>query len=639
MKEVQDRVVQFSNRYKLTNAETGEVLGTFDFDEVAGTVQQVGTEIDAELFQSIAADLAARVVANGGDIKDTVVTFSDTTGIAANVASGDKTSTLWGKVKNWFSRLKALAFKDKISNSDIDDGTISKSKIDGLTEDLNSKYVKPAGGIPASALDEDSQNNLGNGNKSIYNLGAYDTFVDNGDGTATITRKTGYTVLDGSDDEKWGPGDSFFRWLNWSVDIGAVQNTLYNLPGLKANFPTYSWGELQTLNEGISNYYHLRVKIASIEASSNNLEAFKQYLSQHPIYIQYETETSYTETVIDNQPLATLDKNGEQWLRIEWEKTVNYGHIVHEEYLETATVNNANNLGGVAAGEYALKTDIPESLDGTTFTPNVDSEGNLSWTNNGGLPNPDPVNIKGQDGEGEEGLGIFRSSASTTSATTSISISTITVPAGRSLKVGDLIIADATYSYLYRVTAVNDTTVTVTYLQSLRGATGSRGATGTTPNISVSASVSNTTGTPSVTVTEGGTIAAPSFAFAFSGLKGADGANGSDADVPSIHLHNIKLICIGDSNSATFSLQIINTSATEFDFSTLTSYIRANGFTSYTGDVYNAAGGAGDYNVCGVYSPSIGVLGVVAVNSSNSTIGMTFTGSQSTIRDNVIQII
>ena len=51
MKEVQDRVVQFSNRYKLTNAETGEVLGTFDFDEVTGTVQQVGTEIDAELFQ------------------------------------------------------------------------------------------------------------------------------------------------------------------------------------------------------------------------------------------------------------------------------------------------------------------------------------------------------------------------------------------------------------------------------------------------------------------------------------------------------------------------------------------------------------------------------------------------------------
>lgn len=63
MKTVIDRIVQYANRYKLTNAETQEVLGTFDFDEVTGTVQQVGTEIDAELFQSIADDLAANVKA------------------------------------------------------------------------------------------------------------------------------------------------------------------------------------------------------------------------------------------------------------------------------------------------------------------------------------------------------------------------------------------------------------------------------------------------------------------------------------------------------------------------------------------------------------------------------------------------
>lgn len=56
MKTVTDRIVQYANRYKLTNVETGEILGTFDFDEVTGTVQQVGTEIDKELFDSIAAD-------------------------------------------------------------------------------------------------------------------------------------------------------------------------------------------------------------------------------------------------------------------------------------------------------------------------------------------------------------------------------------------------------------------------------------------------------------------------------------------------------------------------------------------------------------------------------------------------------
>ena len=72
MKEVQDRVVQFSNRYKLTNAETGEVLGTFDFDEVTGTVQQVGTEIDKELFDSISADITAEAQARAqADTKET----------------------------------------------------------------------------------------------------------------------------------------------------------------------------------------------------------------------------------------------------------------------------------------------------------------------------------------------------------------------------------------------------------------------------------------------------------------------------------------------------------------------------------------------------------------------------------------
>lgn len=36
---------------------------------------------------------------------------------------------------------------------------------------------------------------------------------------------------------------------------------------------------------------------------------------------------------------------------------------------------------------------------GITFTPHVDSQGNLSWTNDGGLENPVTVNIKGQKGD------------------------------------------------------------------------------------------------------------------------------------------------------------------------------------------------------------------------------------------------
>ena len=40
-----------------------------------------------------------------------------------------------------------------------------------------------------------------------------------------------------------------------------------------------------------------------------------------------------------------------------------------------------------------------EYADGATFTPSVSADGTLSWSNDGGLPNPDPVNIRGPQGE------------------------------------------------------------------------------------------------------------------------------------------------------------------------------------------------------------------------------------------------
>lgn len=53
-------------------------------------------------------------------------------------------------------------------------------------------------------------------------------------------------------------------------------------------------------------------------------------------------------------------------------------------------------------------TDKPSTIDGedgATFTPSVDSKGNLSWSNDKGLTNPTTVNIKGDKGDkGEQGI-------------------------------------------------------------------------------------------------------------------------------------------------------------------------------------------------------------------------------------------
>ena len=62
--------------------------------------------------------------------------------------------------------------------------------------------------------------------------------------------------------------------------------------------------------------------------------------------------------------------------------------------------------------------------------------------------------------------------------------------------------------------------------QGPKGDPGAQGPAGVTPTISATATVSNTTGTPAVKVTKTGTDAAPSFKFAFSGLKGEAGSGG-----------------------------------------------------------------------------------------------------------------
>ena len=69
-------------------------------------------------------------------------------------------------------------------------------------------------------------------------------------------------------------------------------------------------------------------------------------------------------------------------------------------------------------------------------------------------------------------------------------------------------------------------TITVTDKSGTTTATvknGTNGEHGVTPSVTATATVDNTTGTPSVNVTKSGTDEAPAFEFAFTGIKGADG--------------------------------------------------------------------------------------------------------------------
>ena len=66
-------------------------------------------------------------------------------------------------------------------------------------------------------------------------------------------------------------------------------------------------------------------------------------------------------------------------------------------------------------------TNGADGQDGATFTPSVDAEGNLSWTNDKGLVNPPTVNIKGEKGDSGTGSSGAIINDTTASATTTYS--------------------------------------------------------------------------------------------------------------------------------------------------------------------------------------------------------------------------
>lgn len=102
----------------------------YKFDLLSGLV---------DLSNYIAKSSTAGLVKNDGSIdtnsylpttgnaSNTTVAFT-TASTRANVTTGEKLSVLFGKIAKWFSDLKALAFKDSVSDSDIS-GTIGDSHI------------------------------------------------------------------------------------------------------------------------------------------------------------------------------------------------------------------------------------------------------------------------------------------------------------------------------------------------------------------------------------------------------------------------------------------------------------------------------------------------------------------------------
>ena len=213
------------------------------------------------------------------------------------------------------------------------------------------------------------------------------------------------------------------------------------------------------------------------------------------------------------------------------------------------------------------------------------------------------------------------------------------------------------------VTVTNSGTTSTLTFHKLKGATGAtgpqgpqgetgpqgpRGETGTTPTITASATVSNTVGTPSVTVTKGGTTTNPSFTFAFQNLKGAKGDPGVNATTTAVATTTANGLMSSDdkaklNNIAPGATAVSSTTVTQWGFTknagTITG-IKMNGSSKGTSGVVDLGTVLTAHQAIKINGTVItpGTLNLkagnnVTFNNSNGTLTINASGSSTDTKD------
>lgn len=152
---------------------------------------------------------------------------------------------------------------------------------------------------------EDNELVASNDNKALYNLGAFDTISGN-----TITRQTGYVDLGSLE---WTYNSGIGCWYTSASGIAGFSDACYSVATdyttTRVAYSSLSNGELTTSSASFNVNPYIIIK----DSQSNYPKG----------QLQFESTTTYTESIIENQPLLTLDQNGCNFLRNEWKKGLN----------------------------------------------------------------------------------------------------------------------------------------------------------------------------------------------------------------------------------------------------------------------------------------------------------------------------
>lgn len=202
-----------------------------------------------------------------GDGKDLTSTFTKASGDTSSLTSGSKLSVLFTAISSFFGTLKALAFKDNVSDSDIS-GTISDNHIASASAWNAKQNALPTSGTASSTF---AINISGNAEIANYLKRAY---VNKSSQTTKIWKK----IATSKTFTNYDAGSICFLYnhsgyidekgLDSIVSISIHAGNAGSL--VAARIDTYSYrseSETQLLKIGITNQYEVWVKVPTSDTN------------------------------------------------------------------------------------------------------------------------------------------------------------------------------------------------------------------------------------------------------------------------------------------------------------------------------------------------------------------------------------
>lgn len=285
------------------------------------------------------------------------------------------------------------------------DPIFSASPAATITEDKktewDSKYSKPSGGIPKSDLASDVQASLSNADNAVQKgmVGALNIIEVEGvyddDYVYALPTAAAKNVDEDYDDiilsrgsVKTINGESIFGSGDIEISGGSGEQGPQGDKGDKGDKGDTGVG-VQSVKQTTTSNVDSGYNVVTVTLTDGTTSTFS----------------------VKNGSKGSTGANGTNGVSVSSVKqttisSADGGTNVVTVTLSNGTTSTFNVKNGSKGSNGSNGTNGKDGADGATFTPSVDSAGNLSWTNNKGLTNPPTVNIKGPKGDkGDSGSG------------------------------------------------------------------------------------------------------------------------------------------------------------------------------------------------------------------------------------------